>query len=306
MKVGMVGLGGMGKAIAINIAKAGFEFTVNDIREAPVRELEGLGAKVASSPREVAGASDIVLVSLPSNEASEQVALGPDGALAGSKSGDIYVDLSTISPSLVHKIGKEASARGVSVLDAPVSGSQEMRTDASLSIMVGGDAATLDRAMPVFKAFGGKDKINHAGDLGAGATIKLVNNLLAGINMVATYEALILGTKAGLSVQAMRDIIGVSSGGNLVWNSLVDTLMTQSADPPTGETPIQGLPTISKDMRLVMEMAQELSVPLTIGGAAQQSFLAAMAHEGWPDKNFWVMCELFEELSGVRVPRPDF
>ena len=144
----------MGKRIAINIAKAGFEFTVNDLREAPMKELEQLGAKVAGSPREVAAVSDIVLVSLPNNEASEHVALGPDGALAGAKRGDIYVDLSTIIPSLVHTIAKEATARGVLFLDAPVSGGQEASRAGALSVMVGGDAETLDRAMPVFKAFG--------------------------------------------------------------------------------------------------------------------------------------------------------
>jgi len=303
MKVGMVGIGGMGKRIAINIAKAGFEFTVNDLREAPMKELEQLGAQVAGSPREVAAASDIVLVSLPNNEASEQVALGPDGALAGAKSGDIYVDLSTIVPSLVHKIAKEATARGVCFLDAPVSGTQETSKVGGLSIMVGGDAATLDRAMPVFKAFG--KKIFHAGDTGAGATVKLVNNLLAGINMVATYECLILGTKAGLSVEVMRDVISASSGSSLVWNTVVDQVVNVSPEPPAGEVAVQGLPTISKDMRLAMEMAQELSVPLSIGATAQQAFLAAMAHGGWPQKEYWVMMDLFEEFSAVRVPRPD-
>ena len=127
LKVGMVGLGGMGKSIAINIAKAGFEFTVADLREAPLKELKEHGASIADSPHDVAAAADIVLACLPSNEASEKVALGPDGVLAGSKSGDIYIELSTISLEVVRNIADQAAEKGVSLLDAPVSGSLEQR-----------------------------------------------------------------------------------------------------------------------------------------------------------------------------------
>ena len=188
MKVGFIGLGGIGKPMAINVAKSGFDLTVTDLREPPLKELEQHGARIASNAREVAAASEIVLASLPSNEASEQVALGPDGVLSGAKSGDIYVELSTISPEVVHTIARQAAEKGVTVLDAPVSGDLKHRREGTLSIMAGGDAKALDRAMPVFKAFG--DKVFHAGDSGAGATVKLVNNLLAGIYMVATMEAL--------------------------------------------------------------------------------------------------------------------
>ena len=119
MRVGFVGLGGMGKPIAVNIVGAGFEVTVNDLREQPVQELVQYGARAAGSAREVAAASDIVLVSLASNLASEEVALGADGALAGAKSGDIYIDTSTISPRVIRAIAEQAAARGVEVLDAP-------------------------------------------------------------------------------------------------------------------------------------------------------------------------------------------
>ena len=265
LKVGMVGLGGMGKSIAINIAKAGFEFTVADLREAPLKELKEHGASIADSPHDVAAAADIVLASLPSNEASEKVALGPDGVLAGSKSGDIYIELSTISLEVVRNIADQAAEKGVSLLDAPVSGSIEQRQKGTLSIMVGGDEPTLNRAMPVFNAFG--DKIFHVGDSGAGATVKLVNNLLCGINMVATMEALVLGVKGGLSVQTMKEVISASSGSSKVFNYLVDQVMTPSPEPPPGQIADMGLHTIGKDVKLAVELAQNLSVPVTPVGS---------------------------------------
>ena len=302
MKVGFIGLGGIGKPMAINIAKSGFDLTVTDLREQPLNELAHYGARVAASAREVSEISDLVLASLPSDLVSEEVALGSNGVLAGAKSGDIYVELSTISPGLVHTIAKKASDKGVAVLDAPVSGGLDQRLDGTLSIMVGGEAKTLSKAMPVFKTFG--DKIFHAGGSGAGASVKLVNNMLAGINMVATMEALVLGVKAGLSVETLKEVICASSGANKVFEGLVDKIYLHSAEPSHGQTANQGLHTIGKDVRLANEMAQNLSVPLLLGSAALQPFLAGLAND-WAHKEYWVIMELFEQMSGVRVRPPE-
>ena len=302
MKVGFIGLGGIGKPMAINIAKSGFDLTVTDLREQPLNELAHYGARVAASAKEVSEISDLVLASLPSDLVSEEVALGSNGVLAGAKSGDIYVELSTISPGLVHTIAKKASDKGVAVLDAPVSGGLDQRLDGTLSIMVGGEAKTLSKAMPVFKTFG--DKIFHAGGSGAGASVKLVNNMLAGINMVATMEALVLGVKAGLSVETLKEVIGASSGANKVFEGLVDKIYLHSAEPSHGQTANQGLHTIGKDVRLANEMAQNLSVPLLLGSAALQPFLAGLAN-AWAHKEYWVIMELFEQMSGVRVRPPE-
>ena len=302
MKVGFIGLGGIGKPMAINIAKSGFDLTVTDLREQPLNELAHYGARVAASAREVSEISDLVLASLPSDLVSEEVALGSNGVLAGAKSGDIYVELSTISPGLVHTIAKKASDKGVAVLDAPVSGGLDQRLNGTLSIMVGGEAKTLSKAMPVFKTFG--NKIFHAGGSGAGASVKLVNNMLAGINMVATMEALVLGVKAGLSVETLKEVIGASSGANKVFEGLVDKIYLHSAEPSHGQTANQGLHTIGKDVRLANEMAQNLSVPLLLGSAALQPFLAGLAND-WAHKEYWVIMELFEQMSGVRVRPPE-
>ena len=298
MKVGFIGLGGIGKPMAINVARAGFDLIVNDLRDQPVAELRGHGARVAASAREVAAAADIVLASLPSNAASEAVALGADGVLAGAEAGDIYVELSTISPEVVHTIAARAAERGVAVLDAPVSGGVEQRREGTLSVMVGGDAAALNRAMPVLQAFG--RKIFHVGGSGAGATVKLVNNLLAGINMVATMEALTLGVKAGLSVETLQDVIGASSGGSPMFRSLVERIATRSPEPPPGQVADMGLHTIGKDVKLAVELAQRLDVPLLVGSAAVQPFAAGLAR-GWGGKELWAIMKIFEELSDTSV-----
>lgn len=298
MKVGFIGLGGIGKPMAINVAKAGFELTVNDLREQPLEELRQHGAQVATSAREVAEASDIVLASLPSNEASNEVAFGPEGVLAGAKPGDIYIELSTISPEVVHLIAAQAAEKEITVLDAPVSGSVAQRREGTLSVMVGGDGAALNRAMPVLQALG--EKVFHVGESGAGATVKLVNNLLAGIGMVATMEALALGVKAGLSMETLTDVISASSGGSPMFRSMVERITTRSPEPPPGQTADMGLHTIAKDMKLAVELAQKVDVPLSIGTAATQPFVAGLAR-GWAHKELWAIMEIFEEAAAVRV-----
>ena len=302
MKVGVIGLGGMGKHLAVNIVEAGFELTVNDLREQPVQELVQYGARAAGSAREVAAASDIVLASLASNRASEEVAMGPDGALAGAKSGDIYIDTSTISPRVIREIAAQAAERGVEVLDAPVSGSMAQREEGSLTVMVGGDAATLARARPVLEAFG--SRIFHAGPVGAGATVKLVNNLTLASNQLAAMEALVLGMKAGLSIDTLREVIPASSGASRAFDGLVEDVMTLGTVPPAGNTPHRGLHTMVKDTTLASELARDLSVPLLAGSLATQAYLACDAR-GWANREHWAVMEIFEELAGIRVRPAD-
>ena len=297
-KVGFIGLGGIGKPMAVNIAKSGFELTVTDLREQPLRELREHGARVAHSAGEVAAAAEIVFASLPSNEASEDVALGSDGVLANAKRGDIYVDLSTISPHVAHRIAHEATERGIDFLDAPVSGGMAQRREGRLSVMVGGKASALARARPVFEAFA--ERIFHVGATGTGATVKLLNNLLNGVNTVATMEALVMGVKAGLSVEKMKEVISASSGDSRAFQGTVDLVMTRSPDPPDGETANMGLHTIGKDMRLAADLGDRLGVPMLVGSAAVQLYIAGLG-QGWADRENWVLMELFERMSGVRV-----
>ena len=298
MKVGFIGLGGIGKPMAMNVAKAGFDLTVTDLRAPPVAELVALGAHPAASPREVAAAADVTFASLPSNAASEEVAFGADGVLAGAETGDIYVELSTISPEVVHRIAAAASEKGVGVLDAPVSGGIKQRNEGTLSIMVGGDADTLGRARPALEAFG--KRIFHAGGSGAGATVKLINNLLAGINMIATMEAVTFGKKAGLEIETLKEIVSASSGNSGLFAGLVDSIMTRTAEPAPDQIATQGLHTIGKDVQLAADLARNTGVPLPLGSSAVQMFIAGLAR-GWEHHEYWAIMQLFEELAGVQV-----
>ena len=298
MNVGMIGLGGMGKSLAECMLNAGFTLTVADLRPRPVQELATLGAKAARTAREVASASDIVVASLPSNEASQEVALGTDGVLAGAKSGDIYIDTSTISPRVITTIARAFSEKGAEAMDAPVSGGRVQRKEGTLTVMAGGEASTVARAMPVLEAFGGR--IVHVGGVGAGATTKLVNNLTMASNMVATMEALVLGHKAGLDLEKLREVISASSGGSRIFDMMVENVMTRSTEPPAGSTAMMGMATIIKDTRLATDLAKELAVPLYHGTATEQTWRAGEAR-GWADREHWALMEHFEELAGVRV-----
>ena len=301
MNVGVIGLGGMGRHLAERILDAGFALTVADLRDRPVRELVDLGAKSASTPRDVASASDIVVSSLPSNEASEQVALGAHGVLAGAKPGDLYIDTSTISPGVITTIAREFSQKGAEAMDAPVSGSMAQRREGTLTVMAGGDASTVARARPVLEAFGGR--IIHCGGVGAGATTKLVNNLTMASNMVATMEALVLAHKAGLDIGTLRDVISTSSGGSRIFEMMVENVMTRGTEPPDGSVASQGMATIIKDTRLATDLARELSVPLYHGTATEQAWRAGEAR-GLAEREHWALMEHFEELAGVRVRPP--
>ena len=302
MKIGMIGLGGMGKPIAECIRRQDFPLTVTDLRQEPVDDLVRAGASAASSPAEVASQADIVIASLPSNAASEEVALGPDGVLAGARQGDIYIDTSTISPDLIRRIAETAARKGVAVLDAPVSGSQEQRRNGDLTVMVGGDSAIVDRARPVLGAFG--SNVIHVGGLGAGATIKLINNLIVACNAAAAAEGLLLGIKAGLDPAIISRVVSISTGGSRIFGNIVNRALDTPSEPPAGSVAGQGLHTMAKDVRLASSLAASHGFPMIMGSAATQAWLAAEA-KGLSHHEIWSLTRVFEDLTGVRLPKPD-
>ena len=298
MKVGFIGLGGMGRPIAARILEAGFDLAVTDIRNEPVHDLAQRGARTAGSAREIAAGSDIVLASLPTNEASEQV-----GAEVVSEAapGAIFVDLSTITPAVIREVAERGARKGVGVLDAPVSGGIEQRENGTLAVMVGGDDALVERVRPVLEAFGGS--IFHVGPVGAGTTAKLINNLTLAANSIAAIEAMVLGAKAGLSLDKLIEVISASSGDSRIFRMLSSQILTKSYEPgPSG--PRQGFRTMVKDTRLATEFAKDLSVPLLAGAAALQAFTAGDAR-GLGDKEMWALVEVFEEFAQVRVRPPE-
>ena len=192
MKAGFIGLGGMGKPVARCILRAGYDLTVTDLREEPVQELAAEGANTAGSVKAAADGADIVLASLNTNRASAEVGAQ---VLSTAKAGAVYVDLSTITPSVIQRIAEEGEDKGIHVVDAPVSGSIQQREEGKLAVMAGGTVEAFMKARPVLQTFG--EAIHHVGPSGAGATIKLINNLTMATNAIAAMEALVLGMKGG-------------------------------------------------------------------------------------------------------------
>src|SRR2546427_5925108 len=194
--VGFIGLGIMGRPMAKNLIKAGYPLVVHNRSRAAVDELVGAGAKGATSPREVVRQCDVVITMLPNSPDVELVALGKDGIIESARPGLILVDMSTISPIVSQKIGKALEAKGVKMLDAPVSGGEKGAIDGALSIMAGGDKAVFDTVLPIFQAMG--KTITYLGPLGFGGFTKLANQIIVAVNLTALAQALTLAKKAGL------------------------------------------------------------------------------------------------------------
>src|SRR4030095_16892281 len=210
--VGFIGLGIMGRPMAKNLLKAGHPLVVHNRSRAAVDELGRDGAKVATSPREVAAQSDVLITMLPNSPDVEQVALGKDGIIEGARSGLLYADMSTISPIVLQRVGAALSSKGVKMIDAPVSGGEKGAIDAALSIMVGGDKAVFDALLPIFQVMG--KTITHLGPLGAGGFTKLANQIIVAVNLTALGEALTLARKAGLDRALTLKALGGGLAGS--------------------------------------------------------------------------------------------
>jgi 3-hydroxyisobutyrate dehydrogenase-like beta-hydroxyacid dehydrogenase len=209
-KIGFIGLGAMGTAMAANIAKAGFELTVYDLREERCNELAALGARVGASPREVAAQSDIVEIAVVDDAQAERVVIGENGVIDGAQLGSIVAIHSTILPATVRRIATRCRAQGVEVIDVPMSGGQKGAEDRQLAYMAGGGAAALERCRPVFAT--SASHIFHLGELGTGATAKMLIQIVVCLNMVAAHESELLCDKTGLDFKSFQEVLHVSSG----------------------------------------------------------------------------------------------
>ena len=209
-KIGFVGLGSMGEPMAANIVKAGFALTVYDVREQPCKALAALGAKVAASPREVADKSDIIEVAVVDDAQAEQVVAGEHGVIHGARRGAIVAIHSTILPATVRKLAALCRAKGVELIDVPMSGGQKGAEEQRLAYMAGGDAEVLERCRPVFVT--SAKHIFHLGELGTGATAKMLIQVVVCLNMIAAHESELLCNKTGLDFKKFQEVLHVSSG----------------------------------------------------------------------------------------------
>jgi 3-hydroxyisobutyrate dehydrogenase-like beta-hydroxyacid dehydrogenase len=209
-KIGFIGLGAMGKPMAANIAKAGFELSVYDLREERCEDLAALGARVVASPREVAAKSDIIEIAVVDDAQAERVVTGEQGVIHGARAGAIVAIHSTILPATVRKIAERCDANGVELIDVPMSGGQKGAEDRQLAYMAGGDAAVLEKCRPVFVT--SASHIFHLGGLGMGATAKMLIQIVVCLNMIAAHESELRCEKTGLDFKSFQEVLHVSSG----------------------------------------------------------------------------------------------
>jgi 3-hydroxyisobutyrate dehydrogenase len=296
MRIGFVGLGLMGHHMVANLQKAGHELVVFDIRREAGEEALSRGARWAETPADAARQSEIVMTSLPGPREVEQVALGDNGVLAGSRPGSLYVDLSTSSPTLIRRIYAVMREQGVRVADAPVSGGVVGAEDATLQIMVGCDPDVFELITPALGAIG--DKITYIGEVGAGEVAKLVHNQIALVVQQVVAEALTLGTKAGIQPERLLEAIrggayGRSGGG--VGPGLERTTLQGDWDRPRF-----ALALARKDLGLATDLASEVGVPMPLAAAAEQALIECL-NRGWGGKDMTAIFALQEDRAKVQV-----
>ncbi len=253
-RIGFIGLGIMGKPMAQNLLKAGFELTVYNRSKPAVDVLASMGAKAAGSPKAVAERSDVVITMVNDSEAVEEVVLGREGVIEGAHEGLVLVDMSTISPSVTRSISASLAARGVAALDAPVSGGDVGAREGTLTIMVGGANQVFEDCLPVLQALG--KKLVYMGPTGAGQLTKLANQILVACNMVGVSECLNFAKKAGLDADRLID--SLSAGAASSW-SLVNLgpKMARRDFAPGFKVRL-----LQKDLRYVLATADDLGAPL--------------------------------------------
>jgi len=298
MKIGFIGLGTMGGSMAYNTLQAGFKVTVHDIRrEAATPHLEA-GATWADAPCQVAEASDVVFTSLPGPGEVEAVALGEDGILQGMSEGKVYVDLSTVSPALMRRIYGVFAARGIHVLDAPVSGGPRGARNRRLAIWVGGDEEVYQRCRPALEAMG--DKPYYVGPIGCGSIAKLVHNCAGYAIQCVLAEVFTMGVKAGVEPLALWQAVRQGAQGRRgVFEGLTEHLLPGKFDPPDF-----ALGLARKDVDLAISLGREYDVPMRLANLALQELTEAM-NRGWGNRDSRVAMLLQEERSGVEVRVPE-
>ena len=294
LKVGFIGLGEMGKWMAINVAKAGFPLTVYDIRPEPVQSLIENGASSASSPAEVGRKTDCVLLSLPDTHVMQAVVFGENGLIQGVSPGSIVVDLSTINYSATLKIEEEMRARGATFIDAPVSGMEARARAATLTLMVGGDPQALEKIRPILNSIG--NNIVYMGKSGNGQLAKLVNQLLFNISAAAMAEILPMAVKLGLDPEAVCRVVTTGTGKTFALDFFTPGILAN--DFKTGYPLIKAY----KDMVSAAEISSQEKIPLPVFAAAMHTYQLALA-EGLGDENKGAMIKVWEKVLGVEVRR---
>jgi 3-hydroxyisobutyrate dehydrogenase len=282
----------MGRPMALNLVKHGFSLVVHDIDPAKVEPLRERGAKVEGSAERVAAATERTICIVETTAQAESVIVGDDGIVKGARPGHIVVCMSTIDPFVARRMAEALATRGIAMVDAPVSGGTTRAASGELSIIVGGAPETFAACRDLFEAMG--TKIFHVGGHGQGLAMKLLNNMLVHVNRVAVAEALVMGVKAGLDPQMIYDVVRVSTGSSVAFESAVPRILARDFSPG-------GTVDISfKDQELETGFAKRLGVPVLLASVSHQVYQMARA-AGLNKEDGSAIIKVFEKLAGLEV-----
>lgn len=294
MKIGLIGLGIMGKPMAKNMLKAGYtDLLVSDLNKAAVEEVVAAGAKAASNT-EIGESCDVVLTMLPNSPQVKAVMLGEDGVAAHMKAGQIFVDMSSINPVASKEIAAVLAEKGVEMLDAPVSGGEPKAIDGTLSFMVGGKQEIFDICKPLLETMGAS--VVRCGDIGAGNTTKLANQIIVACNIQALAEALTLAQKAGVDPQLVFEAIHGGLAGSTVMNAKAP-MMIAGNDAPGFKIDLH-----IKDLNDALDCAHSVGAPVPMTAEVQEILQWLHNHEGG-QKDHSAIVQYYEHLTGIKIGR---
>ena len=291
-RIGFIGLGIMGRPMARNLLKAGRALVVHNRSRGAVEELAREGATAASSPKEVAAKSDVVITMLPDSPDVEQVVLGPEGVLEGIRPGMLFIDMSTVAPATARRIHELLSTKGVESLDAPVSGGEIGAREGTLSIMVGGPAKAHQRALPLFQALG--RNIVHIGEAGAGQVTKACNQIVVALTIQAISEALILAAKAGVDPSRVREALLGGFAQSRILEVHGKRILERDYRPGFK------LRLHRKDLAIALQTGRELSVPL-FATAQAAALMDALLAQGKGEMDHSGLAQLLGQLAGIEA-----
>jgi 2-hydroxy-3-oxopropionate reductase len=291
--IGFIGLGIMGRPMALNLLRAGYSLVVHNRTRAKEEELVSEGARAAASPREVASQCDVLITMLPDSPDVEQVYLGgEDGVIAGARSGQLLIDMSSIAPAVARAVSDAARKVGADALDAPVSGGDVGAREGTLSIMVGGSDDAFKRAGPLFDVLG--KTVVHMGEAGAGQTAKACNQILVAVTIEAVSEALVLASKAGVDPDRLIEVLSGGLAGNKVMEVRRRNFLEHDF------TPGFKLSLHHKDLGIALRTARELGVYVPTTAIVDQ-MLAALKAAGDGSLDHSALLKVIEQASGHEI-----
>lgn len=291
--VGFIGLGTMGGPMARNVLRKGYAVRGFDLSSAALEKLKEAGGTIAGSPKEAAQRADVLITMLPDGPDVERAILGEDGAVHGLKSGTVVIDMSTIDPAYTRRIGKVLAERGVAMVDSPVGKTADHAVAGTLTLIVGGDRKVVEKVRPVLDCMG--TDFFYCGGLGMGEAMKLANNFLANTILSATAEALVMGVRAGLSVETMMSVMKTT----MAWNNQLGVSLPKKALADDFSLGFM-VRLAEKDHRLAVQMAKALGVETPVGSAAFDVLKQASGN-GLADLDVSAVLRLREDQAGVKV-----